>query len=108
MKKSLLTTLVIGILAFLTYWGIEMYQFAAGVQKDALRHEKLKLEQKNKLDHWTDSIKTTFFDKQFEFDSIQRSPGERYREYSYAKNEEQYLLIDNLDTLVKVITIKKS
>lgn len=46
MKKILLTILSIGILAFLTYWGTEMYRFAAGVKKDAVRFEKLKIEQK--------------------------------------------------------------
>ena len=36
MKKILLTILTIGILAFLVYWGTEMYQFADGVKKDAV------------------------------------------------------------------------
>lgn len=44
MKKILLTILTIGILAFLTYWGTEMYQFADGVKKDAVRLENFKLE----------------------------------------------------------------
>lgn len=48
MKKILLTILTIGILAFLAYWGTEMYQFADGVKKDAVRLENLKLEQKLK------------------------------------------------------------
>jgi uncharacterized protein YycO len=46
MKKILLIILTIGILAFLTYWGTEMYQFADGVKKDAVRLEKFKIEQK--------------------------------------------------------------
>ena len=46
MKKILLTILTIGILAFLAYWGTEMYQFANGVKKDAVRLEKFKIEQK--------------------------------------------------------------
>ncbi len=46
MKKTLLIILTIGILAFLAYWGTEMYQFANGVKKDAVRLEKFKLEQK--------------------------------------------------------------
>jgi uncharacterized protein YycO len=37
--------LTIGILAFLAYWGTEMYQFADGVKKDAVRLENFKLEQ---------------------------------------------------------------
>jgi uncharacterized protein YycO len=45
MKKKLLTILTIGILAFLAYWGTEMYQFADGVKKDAVRLENFKLEQ---------------------------------------------------------------
>ena len=48
MKKILLTILTIGILAFLAYWGTEMYQFADGVKKDAVRLENFKLEQKLK------------------------------------------------------------
>jgi hypothetical protein len=44
MKKILLIILTIGILAFLTYWGTEMYQFADGVKKDAVRLENFKLE----------------------------------------------------------------
>ena len=45
MKKILLTILTIGILAFLVYWGTEMYQFADGVKKDAVRLENFKLGQ---------------------------------------------------------------
>lgn len=45
MKKILLPILTIGILAFLAYWGTEMYQFADGVKKDAVRLENFKLEQ---------------------------------------------------------------
>jgi len=45
MKKILLTILTIGILAFLAYWGTEMYQFADGVKKDAVRLENFKLGQ---------------------------------------------------------------
>lgn len=45
MKKILLTILTIGILAFLAYWGAEMYQFADGVKKDAVRLANFKLEQ---------------------------------------------------------------
>jgi len=45
MKKILLTTLILGILAFLGYWGTEMYQFADGVKKDAARLEVFYLEQ---------------------------------------------------------------
>lgn len=37
--------MTIGILAFLAYWGTEMYQFADGVKKDAVRLENFKLEQ---------------------------------------------------------------
>ena len=48
MKKILLTILTIGILAFLAYWGIEMFQFVDGVKKDAVRLENFKLEQKVK------------------------------------------------------------
>ena len=48
MKKILLTILTIGILAFLVYWGIEMFQFVDGVKKDAVRLENFKLEQKVK------------------------------------------------------------
>lgn len=48
MKKILLTILTIGILAFLAYWGTEMYQFADGVKKDAVQLETFKLEQKLK------------------------------------------------------------
>jgi len=46
MKKTLLTVLIIGILAFLAYWGTEMYQFAEGVKKDVPRFQKILLEQK--------------------------------------------------------------
>jgi len=46
MKKILLTILTIGVLAFLAYCGTEMYQFADGVKKDAVRLGSLKLEQK--------------------------------------------------------------
>lgn len=46
MKKILLTILTIGILAFLVYWGNEMYQFAEGVKKDVPRFQKILLEQK--------------------------------------------------------------
>ncbi len=46
MKKILLTILTIGILAFLAYWGTEMYQFADGVKKEAVRLENFKLEKK--------------------------------------------------------------
>jgi hypothetical protein len=46
MRKILLTILTIGILAFLAYWGPEMYQFADGVKKDAVRLENFKLKQK--------------------------------------------------------------
>lgn len=46
MKKILLTILTIGIIAFLAYWGIEMYQFADGVKKDVPRFQKILLEQK--------------------------------------------------------------
>ncbi|HMC01831.1 MAG TPA: YiiX family permuted papain-like enzyme [Flavobacteriaceae bacterium] len=46
MKKTLLTVLIIGILAFLAYWGTEMYQFAEGVKKDVPRFKKILLEQK--------------------------------------------------------------
>jgi len=45
MKKLFLTILTIGILAFLAYWGTEMYQFADGVKKDAVRLENFKLKQ---------------------------------------------------------------
>lgn len=45
MKKILLTILTIGILAFLAYWGTEMYQFADGVKKDSVRLANFKLEQ---------------------------------------------------------------
>ena len=45
MKKTLLTILTIGILAFLAYWGTEMYQFAGGVKKDTVRLENFKLKQ---------------------------------------------------------------
>lgn len=45
MKKILLTILAIGILAFLAYWGTEMYQFAEGVKEDAVRLENFKLKQ---------------------------------------------------------------
>ncbi len=48
MKKILLTILIIGILAFLAYWGTEMYQFSDGVKKDAVRLENFKLKQKVK------------------------------------------------------------
>tara|TARA_Y100000385_G_scaffold289637_1_gene359746 strand:- start:2881 stop:3558 length:678 start_codon:yes stop_codon:yes gene_type:complete len=44
MKKILLTILTIGILAFLGYWGIEMYQFAGGVKKDTVRLENYRLD----------------------------------------------------------------
>ena len=46
MKKILLIILTIGILAFLAYWGTEMYQFADGIKKDAVRFEKSKIAQK--------------------------------------------------------------
>jgi uncharacterized protein YycO len=48
MKRIILTILAIGILGFLGYWGIEMYQFADGVKKDFLKAEKIKLEKKIK------------------------------------------------------------
>ena len=40
-KKTLLIILTIAILAFLSYYGIEMYQFAKGVKQDAQQLEKL-------------------------------------------------------------------
>ena len=46
MKKILLTILTIGIIAFLFYWGNEMYQLAEGVKKDVPRFQKILLEQK--------------------------------------------------------------
>lgn len=64
------------------------------------------IDQKEKLDKWTDSIRAIHFDTQLEFDSTRKTQGKRFREYSYSKNTVQYLLIDNLDTLVKVLTIK--
>jgi uncharacterized protein YycO len=45
MKKIFLIILVLGIIAFLGYWGTEMYQFADGVKKDAARLEVFYLEQ---------------------------------------------------------------
>jgi uncharacterized protein YycO len=48
MKRIILTILAIGILGFLGYWGIEMYQFADGVKKDFLKAERIKLEKKIK------------------------------------------------------------
>lgn len=51
MKKILLTILTIGILAFLAYWGTEMYQFAEGVKKDGLSSQNTST---------TDSIETKF------------------------------------------------
>lgn len=46
MKKIFLTILTIGILAFLTYWGTEMYQFTDGVKKDTIQLKNFKLEKK--------------------------------------------------------------
>ena len=46
MKKILLIILTIGILAFLSYWGIEMSQFAEGVEKDSVQLENFKLKKK--------------------------------------------------------------
>ncbi|MEY8868435.1 YiiX family permuted papain-like enzyme [Flavobacteriaceae bacterium 144Ye] len=40
MKKIILTLLIIGLLAFLGYKGIEMYQFAEGVKKDIPHFKK--------------------------------------------------------------------
>lgn len=49
MKKILLTILTLGVLAFLAYSGIEMYQFVDRIGKDAVQLEKFKLEQKVKI-----------------------------------------------------------
>ena len=46
MKKILLIILSIGILAFTTYWGTEIYPFTDGVKKEAFPLEKFKTEQK--------------------------------------------------------------
>lgn len=47
MKKLIpLTVLTIGFLAFLSYWGIEMSEFADGVKKDAIPFEAFSLEKK--------------------------------------------------------------
>ncbi len=46
MKKILLTTLAIGMLAFLAYWGTELYLLADGVRKDIPRFQKVLLEEK--------------------------------------------------------------
>ena len=46
MKKILLTILTVGILAFLAYWGTEMYRFADGAIKDAALREQFPLQQK--------------------------------------------------------------
>lgn len=46
MKKIILIIITIGILSFLVYRGIEMYQFADGVKKDSLKVENFKLHKK--------------------------------------------------------------
>lgn len=46
MKKIFLTILIIGTLAFLAYWGNEIYQFAEGEKKDVPQFQKILLEQK--------------------------------------------------------------
>lgn len=46
MKKLLLIILAHGLIAFLGYWGTEIYLFADGVKKDVFRLENFKLEQK--------------------------------------------------------------
>jgi len=48
MKKLLVIILSITVLAFLVYWGAEMYVFAGGVKKDAARLEQFKAEKKFK------------------------------------------------------------
>ena len=45
MKKYIIGILVLGILAFLAYWGTIMYKFAEGVNKDGARLKLWRLEQ---------------------------------------------------------------
>lgn len=45
MKKTLLIFLTLGFLAFLGYWGTELYQYAAGVQKNVPQVQLKLLEQ---------------------------------------------------------------
>lgn len=46
MKKILLTTVAIGIIAFLAYWGTGMDQFADVVENDPIRQEDVKVDQR--------------------------------------------------------------
>ncbi|WP_196887593.1 YiiX family permuted papain-like enzyme [Aureivirga sp. CE67] len=44
LKKSIITVILIGILSFLIYQGIQMYSFAQGVVEDAQKREKTNLQ----------------------------------------------------------------
>jgi len=43
MKKILISITVIILIAFLVYWGTEMYQFADGVRRDAMKMDQFQL-----------------------------------------------------------------
>ena len=40
MKKTFLIVIIAGILGFLVYWGIQMFEFADGVKKDTRKTQK--------------------------------------------------------------------
>ena len=60
------------------------------------------------LDNWTDSVLTNTLNKNIIFDSIIEKGNQRKRIWKSNSNREEYLLIDDIDTLVRTVELKDS
>jgi len=60
------------------------------------------------LDNWTDSVLTNTLNQNIIFDSIVEKGNQRKRIWKSNSNREEYLLIDDMDTLVRTVELKDS